>query len=52
LQPNELISTLNNPDLEEFIKIGRPGTAMAGFADRLTQTEIADLIAFLRLWQQ
>ncbi len=52
LQPNELISTLNNPDLEEFIKVGRPGTAMAGFADRLTQTEIADLIAFLRLWQQ
>jgi mono/diheme cytochrome c family protein len=52
MQPNELISTLNNPDLEEFIKVGRPGTAMAGFADRLTQTEIADLIAFLRLWQQ
>jgi mono/diheme cytochrome c family protein len=52
LQPNELINNLNNPDLEEFIKVGRPGTAMAGFADRLTQTEIADLIAFLRLWQQ
>lgn len=52
LQPNEFINTLNNPDLEEFIKSGRQGTAMAGFADRLTQTEYADLIAFLRLWQQ
>lgn len=52
LQPNQFISTLNNPELEEFLRIGRPGTAMAGFADRLTQTEFADLIAFLRLWQQ
>lgn len=51
LQPNEFISGLNNPELEEFLKVGRPGTAMAGFADRLTQTEFADLIAFLRLWQ-
>lgn len=52
LQPNQFISTLNNPELEEFLRIGRPGTAMAGFADRLSQTEFADLIAFLRLWQQ
>ena len=52
LQPNELIRSLNNPDLDAFIKAGRPGTAMAGFADRLTQSENADLIAFLRLWQQ
>lgn len=52
LQPNQFINTLNNPELEEFLRIGRPGTAMAGFADRLSQTEFADLIAFLRLWQQ
>ena len=29
---------------------GRPGTAMAGWKDRLTEAEIADIIAFLRTW--
>ena len=51
LQPSDYIHSQNNPDLEEFIRTGRPGTAMAGFADRLADSEIADLIAFLRLWQ-
>jgi cytochrome c553 len=35
-----------------MISQGRPGTAMAGFADRLSETEIANIIAFLRLWQK
>ena len=51
LQPNDFIQSLNNPDLEEFLRVGRPDTAMTGFGDRLTDSEIADLIAFMRLWQ-
>jgi len=51
LQPNEFIQTHNNAELVEFILAGRPGTAMASFKGRLAETEIADVIAFLRLWQ-
>lgn len=51
LQPNDFVQTQNNADLVVFMRTGRPGTAMAGFADRLSESEMADLIAFLRLWQ-
>jgi mono/diheme cytochrome c family protein len=52
LQNNEFIRTQNNVQLLEFILQGRPGTAMAGFDGRISETNIADLIAFLRLWQK
>lgn len=51
LNPNEYIQASTTPELVEFILEGRAGTAMAGFDGRLSETEIADVIAFLRLWQ-
>lgn len=51
LHPNEFIQSLNNAELVAFIQEGRMGTAMAGFGSRLTEEEIANVVAFLRLWQ-
>jgi mono/diheme cytochrome c family protein len=51
LNPSEFIQSMSNADLVEFIQVGRPGTAMAGFADRLLEPQIADLVAFVRMWQ-
>ena len=44
--------TQSQPDagLRQFILYGRPGTAMVGFQDRLNETQMRDLITFLRLW--
>jgi mono/diheme cytochrome c family protein len=50
LQANEFIKSQSNTQLVEFLLAGRPGTAMAGFKDRLSETEIANVIALLRLW--
>ena len=50
MNPNEYVSSSTTPELVEFIMDGREGTAMAGFDSRLTEAEIADVIAFLRLW--
>ncbi len=51
LAENEFIQSLNNADLVDFILEGRSGTAMAGFKGRLTNEEIANIVAFLRTWQ-
>ncbi len=51
LQPNEFIQSKSNAELVDFILSGRPGTAMAGFKGRLSEAQIADVVAFLRLWQ-
>ncbi len=51
LHPNEFIQSQKNADLVQFILTGRPGTAMAGFKGRLSDTELADIVAFLRTWQ-
>ena len=51
LQENAFIQSQSNAELLDFLKTGRAGTAMAGFADRLNETELANVIAFLRLWQ-
>ncbi len=51
LQPNEFVEMNTTADLVIFIQEGREGTAMAGFADRLTEQEIADIVAHLRTWQ-
>jgi mono/diheme cytochrome c family protein len=51
LQPSEYVQENSNGDLVEFLKEGRAGTAMAGFDGRLSEDEIANLVAFLRLWQ-
>jgi mono/diheme cytochrome c family protein len=51
LNPNEFIQSLSNAELVTFVQEGRVGTAMAGFEGRLTDPEIANIIAFLRTWQ-
>ncbi len=51
LAENEFVQSLNNADLVDFILEGRSGTAMAGFKGRLTNEEIANIVAFLRTWQ-
>lgn len=50
LNPNQFVKDQTNAQLLEFIMTGRPGTAMAGWKDRLTESEIADIIAHLRTW--
>lgn len=51
LHPNEFVQDNNNAAMVEFILEGRSGTAMAGFDGRLTEDEIANVVAFLRTWQ-
>lgn len=51
MQPNEFIQESSNAELLAFILSGRDGTAMSGFGDRLSEKQIADVIAFLRDWQ-
>lgn len=48
---NAFVTAQSDPDLRQFILDGRPGTAMSGFMNRLDDTQLANLIAFLRLWQ-
>jgi mono/diheme cytochrome c family protein len=50
LNPNEFLSSLTNAQVVEFLKAGRPGTAMAGFATRLNEDDLANVTTFLRLW--
>lgn len=52
LNPSTFIQSQTNAQLLSFIKAGRTGTAMAGFSGRLNDTQLADVIAFLRLWQK
>jgi cytochrome c553 len=51
LQPNEFVQMHTNAELVAFLQVGRPGTAMAGFGTRLTEQELADIVAHLRTWQ-
>lgn len=50
LNLNDFISTHSDAALLAFIEAGRPGTAMAGYAGRLSAQELTDLIALLRAW--
>lgn len=52
LKPNVFVQGLDNAALVQFLAEGRVGTAMAGFADRLTDQELADMVAWLRQWQK
>jgi mono/diheme cytochrome c family protein len=52
LHPSAFVQSQNNSELVKFIGHGRPGTAMAGFTGRLSDGEMADLVAFLREWQK
>lgn len=51
LNPNQFIQENTNSALLDFVLAGRPDTSMRGFEDRLSEAQIADLLAFLREWQ-
>ena len=51
LQPNEFVQQSSNAEMLSLLLTGRPGTAMRGFAGRLSEFQLADAIAFLRSWQ-
>ena len=51
MQPNEFVQTTTNADLVKFVLDGRFGTAMAGWDGRMSEENIANVIAFLRTWQ-
>jgi mono/diheme cytochrome c family protein len=52
LKPNEFIQQSANAELLALLLTGRPGTAMRSFDGRLSEMQLADVIAFLRTWQQ
>jgi mono/diheme cytochrome c family protein len=52
LRGSEFVKGQTNADLVRFIQDGRPGTAMAGFRSRLSEQEIANVVAWLRTWQK
>jgi len=51
LVSNEFIQTNDDEALIDFILTGRPGTAMVGFAERLSEEEIDLAIQLIRTWQ-
>ncbi len=51
LVDNEFIAGQNEAELTDFIRAGRPDTAMPGFEGRLNDREVAAIVAFLQRWQ-
>jgi len=52
MKPNEFIQTSTNAEVFAFVQVGREGTAMQGYEGILTEEQMADIIAFLRTWQE
>ena len=52
LQPSDFVQDNNNADLFAFLLVGRPGTAMRSYDGILNEAQLADVIAFLRTWQE
>lgn len=50
LNPSDFVLKSTNAHMVAFIQTGRPGTAMAGFKNILTEAQIADIVAYLRSW--
>ena len=51
MQPSPFVQENINSALIEFLLEGRTGTAMAGFDNRLSEEQLANLVAYLRTWQ-
>jgi mono/diheme cytochrome c family protein len=51
LVDNEFIAGQSVAELSDFIRAGRPDTAMPGFEGRLNDRELAVIVAFLESWQ-
>lgn len=52
LKPNEFIQKSTNAEVLHLLFTGREGTAMRSFKGQLTEAQLADVIVFLRTWQQ
>ncbi|HET9913951.1 MAG TPA: c-type cytochrome [Anaerolineales bacterium] len=52
LKPSVFVHDSTNADLFQFMLVGRAGTAMRGWDGQLTESQLADVIAFLRTWQE
>ncbi|MBT3321522.1 MAG: c-type cytochrome [Anaerolineae bacterium] len=52
MQPNDFITESTNADVFAFTQAGREGTAMQGYKGILTEEQLANIIAFLRTWQE
>ncbi len=51
LKPNVFVQSSTNSELLIFLLTGRTGTAMRSFDGILSESQLADVIAFLRTWQ-
>lgn len=51
LNSPDYLATHSDEEVRQAIASGIPGTAMVAFEDRLTDQEIADIIAFFRSWR-
>lgn len=51
LKPNQFVQDNVNANMFQFMLTGRVGTAMRGWDGRLSESQLADVIAFLRTWQ-
>jgi mono/diheme cytochrome c family protein len=52
LVDNEFVASQNEAELAELISSGRADTAMPGFEGRLSDLEVAAIVAFLQGWQR
>ncbi|MBI5030869.1 MAG: c-type cytochrome [Chloroflexi bacterium] len=52
LKPNEFVKTNTNSEILTLLLTGRVNTAMRGFSGRLTEAQLADVIAYLQSWQK
>ena len=49
---NEFVAGQNEAELSDFLRAGRPDTAMPGFEGRLNDREMAAIVDFLKRWQR
>ena len=52
LKPSQFIQDSTNAEMLTLLFTGRTGTAMRSFSGQLSEKQLADVIAFLRTWQQ
>jgi len=52
VRPSSFVQTRNDQELIAFFLTGRQGTAMDGFEGVLTEDELANLVLFIRTWQE
>jgi mono/diheme cytochrome c family protein len=51
LNNQNLLNSVSDKDLYQYIKYGREGTAMPGYGPRISEKDIKNLVAYIRNWQ-